>query len=82
MGANSTNIQDYVINYNESTIQGGTANSRKIWDKTSKKIRVQLFQNKIEVIPIQNSLLTVGWLLSEVFRRYNEHFSNNIKPAA
>jgi hypothetical protein len=79
MGANSSKIQNYVIGYNSNT-HTLDPSSRKTYNKENKIIKVQISHNKTETIPIQSPLLTVGWLLSEVIRRYNEYSSNNLKP--
>ena len=70
---------DFRIKYVDSMIPSnmvGYPGSSKT--TKGKKIRVKIAKDIIEDIVLPDSDLTVGWLLSEVTRRYDTHFDKTV----
>ena len=85
MGNHNTfndDMQNYKIKYSDSRdVENNIVNNRKIAFQKGKIINVKLFDNNVEKILWEDSNLTVGWLLSEVTRRYNRYFElQNLDP--
>lgn len=71
--------EDYTLQYDDDfVIQRGP--SLREWHHTKdKSVRVLIDKGIIETIPIPDNDLTVGWLLSEVNRRYDQIYEDEEK---
>ena len=75
MGNQNQNEYDskhYRIRYDEKFIYRSGANQRPPIGNKKKVVKVQIDQGVVENIEISDNELTVGWLLSEINRRYDQ----------
>lgn len=70
---------DYKLTYVEDGLHKTPNHTRKPCNVKGKKVKVLIDHNIVEHIPIESNDLTVGWLLSEVTRRYNVHYNKKVK---
>ena len=71
-------VRNYKIEYASTLLPDHKPLSgRRLYNQKGKVIRVEIVHGKVETILCEDPLLTVGWLLSEVTRRYNDYFSIN-----
>lgn len=79
MGAKSSTAfvnADYKLIYDEDYAWRDGALWRPVFMDKDKHVKVFIDKGIIETIPINNSDLTVGWLLSEITRRYDSIYEN------
>ncbi|CAI2386894.1 unnamed protein product [Moneuplotes crassus] len=70
---------DYSIKYVHSLIPSNIAGlGQQFKSNKARTIRVKIAKNIVEDIHCPDADLTVGWLLSEVTRRYDQHFEAEI----
>ena len=79
MGNQNQNEYDskhYRIRYDEKFIYQSGVNQRPPIGNKKKVVKVQIDQGVVENIEISDNELTVGWLLSEINRRYDQTYSD------
>lgn len=70
---------DYKIKYVDSLIPSNiTGYGEQFKSNKPRKIRVKIAKDTVEDIFCPDADLTVGWLLSEVNRRYDERFEQAV----
>ena len=71
----STAVSNYKIEYEDRISAKNLRYSQIEKEFQTKTMQVKIIESDIESIQIDDPNLTVGWLLSEVTRRYNEYFT-------
>ena len=70
---------DYKIKYIDSLIPSSIAGLGEQFESNeARTIRVKIAKDIIEDIYCPDADLTIGWLLSEVNRRYDQRFEENV----
>jgi serine/threonine protein kinase len=76
-GSRSSVNEDYKLTYDEDYHIKNSVYYRPYFKEKDKSVKVLIDKGIVETIPITDADLTVGWLLSEVVRRYDNAYEND-----